>query len=95
MDVPQAQDNNGKYVTSKQVQAWFLGRSRQRWKQKYKELKSFAKRLQNRVNDVSKSRENWRLKAEALARRVRELETQNAALQEAGALKKYGPSTDG
>jgi chromosome segregation ATPase len=95
MDVHQTQDAKPKYKTPRWVQAWFLGRSRELWKQKYKELKTVAKRLQNRVNDTSKSRESWRMKAEALAQRVRELEMQNAALQEAVALKKYRPSAAG
>jgi hypothetical protein len=33
------------YKTSKQVQAWFLGRSRDRWKQKCAELRVESKRL--------------------------------------------------
>ena len=73
----------GRYTTPPRVQAWFLGRSRDRWKQKYKELRRLTKRLQNRVNDVTRSRENWR-------ERVAELEAQNAALREQVALKKSG-----
>ena len=47
-----------------------------------------AKRLQNRVADVTKSREKWRNEAEQLSRRVHELEAENAALREqAAALK--------
>lgn len=81
-----------KYSTPRWVQAWFLGRSRDRWKQKYKNLKADAKRLQNRVADVTKSREKWRDQVEQLAQRVQELEAENAALQEqAVALKKNGP----
>lgn len=78
-----SQDGKKKYTTIHRVQAWFLQRSRDNWKQKYKDLKIRAKRLQNRVNDVSRSREGWR-------KRVEELEAQNAVLREA-ALKKYGP----
>ena len=83
-----------KYSTPRWVQAWFLGRSRDRWKQKYKNLKVEAKRLQNRVADVTKSRAKWRDDAEQLTQRVQELEAQNAALhQQAAALKKDGPGT--
>ena len=57
------------YTTSKQVQAWFLGRSRDRWKKKYAELKAEAKRLQQHVTDVSKSRAGWRREADAARRR--------------------------
>jgi SMC interacting uncharacterized protein involved in chromosome segregation len=92
MDAANLEANQGKYKTSHRVQAWFLGRSRQRWKQKHKVLKVEAKRLQNRVADVTKSREKWRAQAEQMSRRVQELEAQNAALQEQpAALKKDGP----
>ena len=85
------QDDRQKYTTPARVQAWFLHRSRKKWKQKYQDLKVDAKRLQNRVNDVSKSRDRWREEKDALAERVRELEANNAALQEQlAALKKDG-----
>jgi uncharacterized protein YlxW (UPF0749 family) len=68
-----------------------LKRSRDNWKKKYMEQKSDTKRLQNRVNDVSKSREEWRDEAKQLTQRVRELEAANTALQEQlAALKKDG-----
>jgi SMC interacting uncharacterized protein involved in chromosome segregation len=82
------------YTTPRWVQVWFLRRSRDNWKKKYMKLKADAKRLQNRVNDVSKSREKWRGDSEALEKRACELETENAALQEQlEALKKDGPRT--
>jgi len=85
------QEDRPKYTTPARVQAWFLHRSRETWKKKYKDLKSHAKRLQNRVNDVTKSREHWRQERDSLAERVRELEADNAALQEqVAALKKDG-----
>jgi hypothetical protein len=55
------------YKTPRWVQVWFLRRSRDNWKKKYMALKAEAKRLQNRVNDVTKSRERWRALAEAPA----------------------------
>jgi len=73
-----------KYTTPRWVQVWFLQRSRDNWKKKYKELKRQAKRLQNRANDASRSRADWRRYAERL-------EEENAALREQAALKKYGP----
>ena len=92
MDVPEPQGRKAEYTTPPRVQAWFLGRSRDRWKQKHQQLKHEAKRLQNRVNDVTKSRETWRREAEQLRQRVQELEAQTAALQQqAAALKKGGP----
>lgn len=87
-----AMDREGakvEYTTPRWVQVWFLGRSRARWKQKYQALKVDAKRLQNRVNDVTKSREKWRGQAEQLNRQLQESEARNAALQaELAALKK-------
>jgi DNA repair exonuclease SbcCD ATPase subunit len=82
------------YTTPRWVQVWFLQRSRDNWKKKYKSLKANGKRLLNRVNDVSKSREKWRGESKELEQRVRELEARNAVLQEQlEALKKDGPCT--
>jgi hypothetical protein len=72
-----------KYTTPRWVQAWFLGRSRDNWKRKYKECKVREKRLKNRVNDVTRSRACWRERAE-------QLEKENATLREKVALKKDG-----
>lgn len=74
-------DDPMEYTTPARVQAWFLRRSRELWKKKYMGLKSDAKRLQNRVNDVSKSREAWREETKQLTQRLRELEAENAALR--------------
>jgi uncharacterized protein YlxW (UPF0749 family) len=79
-----SQDGNKKrYTTSRRIQAWFLRRSRDKWKDKYRQLKVRAKRLQNSVNDVKRSRESWR-------QQVEKLEEENAALRKQAALKKYG-----
>jgi|ERR1700733_13980775 SMC interacting uncharacterized protein involved in chromosome segregation len=91
MDVQTPQQKTSKYTTPRWVQVWFLGRSRDRWKQKYMDLKVDSKRWQNRVNDVTKSRAQWRQQAEQLRQQVRELTARNAALEEqAAALKKDG-----
>lgn len=92
MDVLGQQDDKVEYKTSRRVQAWFLGRSRARWKRKYRELKVEAKKLVNQVLDVRKSRAKWREEARQLSQRVQELEAQNAALQkQVAAPKKDGP----
>ena len=84
-------DHKTAYTTPARVQAWFLQRSRDNWKRKYGDLKANEKRLQNRVNDVCKSREHWRKQVDQLTRQLRELEAENAALQEQlAALKKDG-----
>jgi chromosome segregation ATPase len=69
------------YTTSKQVQAWFLGRSRDRWKKKYAEFKAEFKRLKQRVADVCKSRDGWRSEANAARLEVHALRARNAELQ--------------
>ena len=66
MDASTGKAPNAEYTTPHRVQAWFLGRSRDRWKQKYMDLKAEAGRLQRRVADVGKSREKWRDEAEAV-----------------------------
>ena len=84
-------DPKPEYTTSHRIQAWFLHRSRENWKKKYQLLKSDEKRLQNRVNDVTKSREHWRGQAEQSTQRIQELEAENAALlEQLAALKKDG-----
>jgi hypothetical protein len=83
MDAVSQDGKPAKYTTPQRVQVWFLGRSRDNWKRKYKQLKALAKRLQNRAHDVTRSREMWRQRAE-------ELEAENAALREQAALKKSG-----
>jgi SMC interacting uncharacterized protein involved in chromosome segregation len=80
-----------KYTTPRWVQVWFLERSRDNWKRKYKVLKTEAKRLQNAVNDVKKSREKWRAEVDELRHALRDQEAVIAALQEQqAALKKDG-----
>jgi predicted nucleic acid-binding Zn-ribbon protein len=75
------QNKEAAYTTSKQVQAWFLRRSRNLWKKKYAELKVESKRLQQRVADVCRSRASWRDEAEAARRQVQQLRAQNDDLQ--------------
>jgi hypothetical protein len=80
-----------RYTTPAYVQAWFLQRSRDNWKAKYSLVKADVRKLKNRVHDVDKSRERWRARAEQQARRIEELEAQNATLQQQlAALKKDG-----
>jgi len=95
-DVRESEQREAKYTTPSWVQRWFLTRSRNGWKTKYKVLKAASKVLQNRVNDMTKSREKWRHDAKELVQRVRELEAENAVLRErAAASKKHGQRTFG
>jgi len=85
-------DGPVKFASPPWAQRWFLQRSRDNWKNKYMDLKMDSKRLQNRVNDVTKSREKWCAEAKQMSERVQTLEAENAALQEQlAALKKDGP----
>ena len=79
MDEPTGTAPPGKpstYTTSKQVQAWFLGRSRDRWKKKYAELKIQTKRLKQHLADACRSRADWRGKAEAAQCEIQALRAQ-------------------
>ncbi len=89
MDAISQDGDKKKYPTPRWVQVWFLQRSRDNWKKKYKELKFEAKRMRNRVKDVTDSRENWRGQTEQQEQRINELEAENAALREQVAKKKY------
>jgi peptidoglycan hydrolase CwlO-like protein len=90
-DPSRQEDGKSKFTTPSYVQAWFLKRSRDNWKRKYMQVKTEQKRLQNRVNDVSKSREEWREESKEHKQRLQELEAENAALREQlAALKKDG-----
>jgi hypothetical protein len=59
---------------------WFFRKSRDRWKQKYQVLKATVKKHKNRMADANKSREQWRLKAEAASQCLETLERKNAEL---------------
>lgn len=60
---------------------WFFHKSRDGWKRKYKELKATVKGYKNRIADLTKSREQWRLKAEQAAAQLAASETELAALR--------------
>jgi hypothetical protein len=70
-----------KYTSRPGALIWSFRKSRDRWKSKYQSLKVSVKRYKNRVADVTKSREQWRLKAEQAAVRLAALETEAAALR--------------
>jgi predicted nucleic acid-binding Zn-ribbon protein len=65
---------------------WFFRKSRDRWKRKHQDLKATVKGFKNQIAALTKSREQWRLKAEkageqisALESEIRELRAQAAA----------------
>jgi predicted nucleic acid-binding Zn-ribbon protein len=54
---------------------WFFRKSRDRWKRKHQDLKAAVKGYKNQIAAVTKSREEWRLKAEQASERVSALES--------------------
>jgi hypothetical protein len=76
-------DGKSTFTTSKQVQAWFLRRSRDLWKTKYTDLKLELKRVRQRVADIDRSRVQWRRKAEDAGQQIEALQAENARLRAA------------
>jgi chromosome segregation ATPase len=72
---------------------WFFEQSRDRWKNKYMELKTTVKGYKNRIADLTKSRDHWRLKAEQIGEQLSSLEAENTGLaaQLAGLEEKKRP----
>jgi predicted nucleic acid-binding Zn-ribbon protein len=74
-------DDKTTYKTSKQVQAWFLKRSRDRWKQKARQNNAELKRLRQRAADLEASRAHWRQQAETAQHQSQRLQSSIAELQ--------------
>jgi septal ring factor EnvC (AmiA/AmiB activator) len=55
---------------------WFFRKSRNGWKGKHQELRATVKGLKNQIAAVTKSREQWRMKAEQASERVSALEAE-------------------
>jgi chromosome segregation ATPase len=60
---------------------WFFRKSRDLWKSKYQALKATVKQLKNRVADLTKSRQQWQLKAEQAHSQLAALQAEIASLQ--------------
>jgi len=71
---------------------WFFKKSRNNWKSKYQDLKATIKGYKNRIADLTKSREQWRVRAEQAGERLAALEAEIAELraQTVAADKKNG-----
>jgi uncharacterized coiled-coil DUF342 family protein len=60
---------------------WCFEQSRDRWKNKYKKLKATVKGYKNNIADLSKSRDQWRLKAEGAREQLSAVEADNDELR--------------
>jgi predicted nuclease with TOPRIM domain len=79
-DSIQDPDSKG-YKSRPGALAWFFRESRDGWKRKYRDLKGTVKGLKVRVADLTRSREQWRAKAEQASERLGVLEAENAELR--------------
>jgi chromosome segregation ATPase len=82
------------YKSPTSALARFFERSRDGWKQKYQDIKATVKGYKNRIADLNKSREQWRLKAEQADEQLSALEAEIAGLKAliAGFEEKKRPS---
>ena len=53
---------------------WFFRKSRDGWRRKHQDLQATVKGFKNQIDAVTKSREQWRLKAEQASERASALE---------------------
>jgi chromosome segregation ATPase len=60
---------------------WFFRKSRDGWKRKYRDLKATVKGYKNRIADLTKSRQQWRLEAEQAGERLADVEAELAELR--------------
>src|ERR1700722_6368977 len=55
---------------------WFFRKSRDRWKKKHQQLKATVKGFKNQIAALTKSGEQWRLKAEQAGEQIAALEAE-------------------
>jgi septal ring factor EnvC (AmiA/AmiB activator) len=60
---------------------WCFEQSRDRWKNKYKQLNATVKGYKKNIVDLSKSRDQWRLKAEQAREQLSAVEGENDELR--------------
>jgi hypothetical protein len=60
---------------------WFFRKSRDGWRRKYLDLKATEKASKNRIADLTKSREQWRAKAERAGEQLAASEAELAELR--------------
>lgn len=81
---------SGTYSSPWRVLARVFEKSRDRWKEKYKELQERIKAFRTELRDLRRSRDRWRAEAETLKWRLEELsaEMQRRAEQSPPALSR-------
>jgi septal ring factor EnvC (AmiA/AmiB activator) len=80
VDTPAAEAPKA-YTSRPGALIWCFRKSRDRWKSKHQDLKATIKGYKNRIADLTKSREQWRLKAEQAGGQLSASEAEIAALQ--------------
>ena len=78
---PTGKPASNDYTSRPGALIWFFHKSRDGWKKKHQDLRATVKGFKNQIAAVTKSREQWRLKAEQASQKVSELEAEVAALQ--------------
>jgi chromosome segregation ATPase len=74
-----------KYTSRPGALIWCFRKSRDGWKRKHQDVKATIKGFKNQIAAVTKSREQWRLKAEQASERISALETEVRELRAQGA----------
>ena len=67
------------YRSPQRILVRFFEKSRDQWKAKCLAAKATLHRIKNRATWLEHSRDQWKARAQALARRVKELEAHSAA----------------
>jgi len=79
VEAPSAQTRKD-YTSRPGALSRFFRMSRDGWKSKYKDLKATVKGYKNRIADLTKSREQWRIRAERAGEQITTLEVEIAVL---------------
>lgn len=76
-----ADQTNASFRSRRGALVWFFRKSRDSWKVKSRELRVALKREQNQVVAVTKSREQWKSKAQTAAAQQTALQRENESLR--------------
>ena len=79
VEAPSAQTRKD-YTSRPGALSRFFRMSRDGWKSKYKDLKATVKGYKNRIAHLTRSREQWRIRAERAGEQITTLEVEIAVL---------------